>query len=404
MKRLVMAVVAIGLFGAAAWFATRPKTPPEVPFARAIREKLVSTLTTNGKIEPVEFTAIRSEIDASVKQVLVERGQRIAQGVVIAVLDVAGAQQQLAEAESRMAQAEADLKLYARGGNAAALLEIDNSVRKARVDLDIARREKDTLERLAAKSAATRAEVQAARDKVIQVEAEIAALERKRTAPLPEGGREAAEARLREARTAADAARARIEQGKVRGPMAGVAYNVAVRAGAFVHPGDLIAEVGRLDQLRAILYVDEPELGRVAKGMVVVLTWDAAPGKQWTGTVDKLPTQIIPLASRQVGEVTCRISNQDGALQAGANVNAEIRSAVAEDALTIPKEAVRREGDRTVVLLLASDKVQWKPVRLGISSVTRVQVLDGLNPGDAVALPIEGSLAGGDPVRAVFPR
>jgi HlyD family secretion protein len=205
-------------------------------------------------------------------------------------------------------------------------------------------------------------------------------------------------------------ARQRLEQGTLRSPIAGEAYNVAVKPGAFVHPGDLVAEVGRLDRLRVILYVDEPELGRVAKGMPVTLTWDGAPGREWAGEVTALPTQIVPMGTRQVGEVICLIDNAEGVLQPGANVNAEIRSAVAENAITIPKEAVRREGSRTGVLLLRVQQeaeagtLEWREVELGVSSVTRVQVRGGLQAGDAVALGAERPLAAGDPVTPVFPR
>jgi HlyD family secretion protein len=160
--------------------------------------------------------------------------------------------------------------------------------------------------------------------------------------------------------------------------------------------------VGRTEKVRVRVYVDEPELGRVAAGMPVKITWDALPGRSWKGTVERMPDQIAALGTRQVGEVVCVIDNPDGELLPGANVNAEIRSRVAENALTIPREALRRQSNVPGVLLLQGDKVVWRKVTLGVSAVTRVQVLEGLAEGDSVLLPSELTLDDGAPVHAVW--
>ena len=59
------------------------------------------------------------------------------------------------------------------------------------------------------------------------------------------------------------------------------------RAGSYVSPGDLVANVGQAGRLRVRVYVDEPELGRVAVGQPVTITWDALPGQSWPGKVEK---------------------------------------------------------------------------------------------------------------------
>jgi HlyD family secretion protein len=178
---------------------------------------------------------------------------------------------------------------------------------------------------------------------------------------------------------------------------------LAVRPGAYLNPGDAVASVGRLDKVKVVVYVDEPELGRVSQGMPVAITWDARPGQRWQGTVEKTPIEIVALGTRQVGEVVCVIENPRLELLPGTNINAEIRSRVVENALTIPKETLRREGADTGVLLLSAGRVRWRKVSLGVSSVTRAQVLEGLSDGDAVALPTERLLRDGDPIQPIYP-
>ena len=131
---------------------------------------------------------------------------------------------------------------------------------------------------------------------------------------------------------------------RVVSPMAGVVYAFDVKKSAFLGRGDQVALVGRLERVRALIYVDEPELGRVAPGRAVTLTWDGKPGRQWKGVVEKMPTQVGPLGNRQVGEVQCRIENPDSDLLPGSNVTASIRVAAVDDAVALPKIALRREN------------------------------------------------------------
>jgi len=135
------------------------------------------------------------------------------------------------------------------------------------------------------------------------------------------------------------------------------------------------------------VYVDEPELGRVAEGQPVTITWDALPGKQWHGTVERKPASIQALGSRQVGEVICSIENPSRELVPGANVNAEIRTAVVEGALVVPRKPCATMRKATTCVALTGDTVARRPVKKGASSVTEVQVVQGLAEGDAVALP-----------------
>jgi RND family efflux transporter MFP subunit len=188
----------------------------------------------------------------------------------------------------------------------------------------------------------------------------------------------------------------------IRAPMDGTVYDFDLKVGAYLNPGDLVAKVGKLDRVRVTVYVDEPDMGKVRKGQAVNITWDALPGHQWKGEVDRLPTQVVPLATRQVGEVGCIIQNPDRDLLPNANINAEIQAAVIPGALVLPKETLRRQGSENGVFLLQGDRVVWRKVSLGVSSYTKSQILAGIQEGDAVALPSEKALKGGLRVEPVM--
>jgi RND family efflux transporter MFP subunit len=257
--------------------------------------------------------------------------------------------------------------------------------------------------RLVERNAETREALALARQRVARLEEDMRAIERRRQSLVPQAGREAAAARVKEAEAAVELARARLGQARVLSPVAGTIYLLAMKPGMFVQPGDVLAEVGETDTVRTVVYVDEPELGKVARGMPVTIQWDAMPGRKWEGKVEEMPSQIVTLNTRQVGEVVCRIDNREGLLPPGANVNAEIRSAVAENVLSIPKAALRRGEKGPGVLVLVGDRVEFREVELGVVSVTHAEVRSGLREGDAVALPGEVTLEPGMRVNPQLP-
>jgi hypothetical protein len=119
--------------------------------------------------------------------------------------------------------------------------------------------------------------------------------------------------------------------------------------------------------------------------MPVNITWDARPGQKWTGRVNKLPTEVIALGTRTVGEVTTVVDNPNHDLLPGVSVNASIISKVANDSLSIPRSALRTLNGKTGVYKLTGKTIVWAPVVAGISDVNSVEIVSGLATGDKVA-------------------
>lgn len=397
-------VALLAATGGAAWLVrSRLSAPPEVTFAAVQRSELANALATNGKVEPVEFVLVHSEREGTVARVAVQRGAQVRRGALLAELDDAEARAELAAAEARVAEAHAALEVIRRGGRTAELAEIEAALERTRLGIEEAERELQSLEKLLAKQAATAQEVRLARDRLERARAERKGLEQKRAALVSATDRTAAEARLREARAGQEQAAQRLAQCRIRSPLDGTVYQLGIRRGDYLRPGDVVAGVGKLDTVRVRLYVDEPELGRVVRGLPAVITWDARPGRRWQGSIEQLPLQVTTLGTRQVGEVLVTVANPEQDLLPGANVNAEIRTQLVRDGLIIPREAVRRRGEETGVWVLAGDRLRWRTVRVGASTLTRTQVLEGLREGERVALGPDEGLRDGLRVRAVLP-
>ena len=395
-------ILVLGACAITAWVAFKKTTPPEVDFAKVTRETMVSTLPTNGKVEPIEWLPVRAERTGVVTKVLVSRGQQVSKDEPLIELDTRVASAEVSKAQAAIKEAQTQQQVLEQGGRIAERQQTEADLARTRLDLEAAQKNYQTLDRLAGKQAATRQDLDTARQTVEQLQLRVKSLEEHRGALVTGSDKEIARARVQQAESTAAIARTNLDLSVIRAPIDGTLYDFDLKQGAFVNAGDPVAKVGRLDRVRVTVYVDEPDLGKVRKGEVVNITWDALPGHQWKGAVDKLPTQIVPLGTRQVGEVGCVIENPQRDLIPNANINAEIQATVVERALALPKEAIRREGSETGVYLLQGDRVVWRKIGVGVSTYTKSQVLSGLSDGDAVALPSEKPLKNGSKVEPVY--
>jgi len=395
MRRLLLIIPVLLIAAFVGWVVVRRSEPPKIPFARVARETLTSTLTTNGSAEPVTWVIVHAEREGLVQKVGVVEGQRIAQGAPLVELDSADARAELVAAEAREAQAKATLETLEQGGKAAELTEIDGLISRLRLENDHAKKDYESLNRLAAKQAATPQQVAEARSVVESTDIQIRTLEKKRKELASRQDISAVQASLRDALAAQTLAREHLAQGIIRAPIGGIVYHLVAHLGSYLKTGDEVASVGELKQMRVTLYVDEPEMGRVSKGMPVKLTWDALPGHVWQGVVDRPPTEVVALGTRQVGKVICIVQNPGLDLLPGTNVNAEIQSKVVPNALTIPREALRTAANQPGVFLLQGDRVAWRPITTGVATAIKVQVASGLSDGDSVALATDYALKDG---------
>lgn len=387
------------------WGTNLGEAEPQVHFAVVRRLTIRSTVNTNGKVEPAQWAAARAETAGIVRTVSVQRGQTVRAGQTLIALDTSAAQSELAAALARDEEAKAQNATLGRGGRAAARATIEDSINSAKAALDIAQRDYDSKQRLAAQQAATKLEVQQARDALTKAKLQLAAAEDQKRTLVSSSDKSVAEARVHDADAGVALARHQLAYSTVTAPLAGTVYEFDLKVGDYLQPGRLVALVGTLQRMKVSVYVDEPDLGRVADGMPVDITWDAQPGKHWWGRVDRMPTEVISLGTRTVGEVATIVNNPDQDLLPGVSVYATVISSVAQDAMAIPKSALRTLNGSAGVYLLKGRDLAWKAVTVGVSDVNDVQILSGLHIGEYVADrvidPSDAEIRNGMRVRAV---
>ena len=157
-------------------------------------------------------------------------------------LDTRVAAAELSKAQAAIQEAQAQQQLLNQGGRIAERQQIDADLARARLDLKAAQTNAQTLERLVAKQAATRQELDSARQTEDQLKLRIQALEEHKTALVTGTDKEIAKARLQEAQSAAAVARTNLDLSVVHAPMDGTVYDFDLKEGAFVNSKDQPSE------------------------------------------------------------------------------------------------------------------------------------------------------------------
>ncbi len=367
------------------WAFGRGNAPVEVHFATVKRARISSAVPTNGKVEPAEWSAARAETASIVRAINVQRGDKVQKGQTLVTLDQTAAQATLAAALARQQEAQAEIDTLSQGGKASTVADINDRIRSAEAAVQMAQRIYDSDKRLFQQHAITQLQLTTDADALDRAKLNLTALQNQKKSSVTTLDRTVADAKLRDARAAVALAQRDVRLTEVKSPMSGTVYEFDLKVGAYLEPGKLIALIGNLDQVKVLVYVDEPDLGRVGLNMPVTITSDSRPGQKWSGRVDKLPTQIIALSSRTVGEVTTIIDNTGHELLPGVSVYASIVSQVVPDAVIIPKPALRRQGTADGAFVLNGKSLIWRPVHTGISDINNVQIVSGLAPGEHVA-------------------
>ena len=166
--------------------------------------------------------------------------------------------------------------------------------------------------------------------------------------------------------------------------------------------GDLLLQEADLAHVLVRAFVDEPDVGRLQSGQRVEVTWDALPGRTWTGTVSTVPSTVKLRGSRNVGEATCVVDNKDLRLLPNVNVGVTIVAAEHSNVLTLQRDALRIDESKPYVYRIVDNHLKRQTIEFSLQNLTRVEITSGLSEGDRVALPAEDKpLSDGAAVKVV---
>ncbi len=201
-------------------------------------------------------------------------------------------------------------------------------------------------------------------------------------------------------------AQAQILRMKVFAPFNGTAGLRAVDEGDYVKDGADIVNIEDLGAITVKFALPERSLDRLRVGQTIDLTLDALPGRTFKGRVTALDSQVD--ANGRALQVLAKVENSGALLKPGMFARPRVVFSTRAGAVVVPEEALVPMGARQLIFKLADGAdgkkvAQRMEVKIGLRLPGKVEILDGLKPGDTVITAGHSRLMRGDnvPVRVI---
>ncbi|MDH4063145.1 MAG: efflux RND transporter periplasmic adaptor subunit [Acidobacteriota bacterium] len=384
---IALSIGGVVLYGITANGASTNIDPSRL--ATAERGPIVRSVVATGKVEPITKVEIKSKANGIIERLASDVDHQVEAGQILAELDKENLRARLREARANLEAA--------RAAQTAAEAQVAKSEIEAEAP-DVA----------FAKSAYERARSLNEQQLVSQESLDLArntyeqALNRQRAsgAQLLIGRAKVNEARAQVAQASAAVERAEEElaNATIRAPIHGTVLTRDVEVGSPVSSilnlgasATLVMTLGDIQQVFVRGKVDEADIGLVKLGMPARITTESFKDKVFHGNV----TQISPIGVEKDNvttfEVEVSIDNPGHELKANMTANAEIVLEEHTDVLVIPEAAITYDAERNASVELADPTVdrgrRRVPIKVGIGTGTRTEVLEGLKSGDRVILP-----------------
>jgi len=401
LKPMIFAVVAIactvlaGCRGEGPASASQDKSKPPVAAPRPVRvvpaaqEMVARSVVVNGTLAADDLVVLGTKVAGRLASVAVDLGTHVRRGQVIAQLDKSDFAIRIEQADAALQQARARLGLGPGDSDARLDPEQTSVVRQARAVLDEARLTRDRSLKLLEQDLIARAQVDTAVANLQVAEGRYQdAIEEVRNR----------QAILAQRRSELELARQQLADTALVSPIDGAVSVRHASVGEYLAAGAPVATLVRIDPLRLRVAVPEREAAGVRQGQTVSLTVEG-DAKVYRGRVVRL-SPIVQEQNRTL-TVEAEIPNPYSALRPGAFAKAEIVVGASQPVVMVPASAIVTFAGLEKVIVVEGGKAVERRVQTGRREAERVEVTEGLKPGEPVVVR-PGNLVGGQPV-AVTP-
>jgi HlyD family secretion protein len=375
-KRL-LAVLAAGAIAAFLFRNAILGTPVEV--YQAVQTELVQSIVASGRVTTPRRISIGTAITGRVTSIPVAEGQSVARGDVLIELESSDARAALLQAHASVAQAQARLRQLRELGLPAA----EQALAQAEAQAVQARRHYERNIELQQKGFVSQAALDDVRRNLDVAESQLRAARLQVRSNSPAGSdAELAGTALAQAQASVAAAQARLAETVIRAPARGVLIGRTVEPGNVVQPGKELMALAPEGETQVVVQIDEKNLGQLRIGQKALGSADAYPHDRFPAEVVYINPGVDPL--RGSVEVKLRVAQPPDYLRQDMTASVDIEVARRAAAVVLPADAVRDPGGQPWVLAIEGNRAVRRPVALGLRGDGRVQVTDGVAPGDRV--------------------
>lgn len=427
--RWLLALLAAGAIAipSGAFLISRQSTPRQEVATISVQSKTVTTrISASGEVVPIRTVNLSPKAQGKIAQLLVDQGDRVTQGQVVARMEGQDVEAERAQAQARVAEAQAKLDQLRSGTRIEEVRQAEAEVARSQgeiqrvqglvADAESAvefartqtRRQRDlasqgaiaanSLDEYIRKEQNAGQTLSQARAQLSQSQAQLnqanQQLEQRRNGSRPEEIRQA-EAQLASASAQLQQVQNRLEDTFIRAPFSGVITQRYATTGAFVTPttqatagadGSASTSIFALASgLEVRAKVPEVDIGQIKSGQTVDFRVDAYPQETFKGRVRLIAPEAV--TERDVTSFSVRIDILTGLdkLRSKMNTNVSFLGDSVPDTIVVPTAALSTQKGKTGVWVPGeNNKPQFQTVTTGLSFDNETQILDGIKAGDRI--------------------
>lgn len=366
-----------------------PKQIIEIEAASAESRELPSYLEATGNLTGDEQSDVAAVVGGRIAEVRFDIGSFVKKGDLLVKLDSKDAEIRLDQAKRAVDQATANLRQTQSrlGVSDGEIFEIErfSQVRSTKAQLELAEKELTRATRLRESGDVSQATLDLRRS---QRDALLGQLDEARSnAAVAIKAIETARAAVVSAQTQVAAAEKFLSDMRILSPITGYVSERNADVGEFISPNvpnSKLATIVRTNTLRMRLEIPEQALAGISRGQSVVIQVGSYPERQFAGRIVRMSPVINTVSRLLIAEA--EINNSEGILKPGQFATARITQSKTSNAVMVPSNAVRTDGNVNKVFVVKDGVISERIVQLGLIEGDFIEIKQGVGSNELVAV------------------
>ncbi len=384
LRNFVLTAIA-SVLGGCGTHSTPKVTLPSVEVARAQREPISEIVSAEAELFPHREADLAPKIASPIREFLVQRGQRVRKGQLLAVLENRDLISALGEAQGAYEQAEANYATTVSGSLPEQLQKAESDLTNASANLAAQQKLYNSRVILYSQGAMAKRQVDVAAvgltSAKTQYQAAAAHLKTLKSI-TSEQTEKSAKARLDTAGAKLSAARAALQYSRIRSPIDGVVAFRNLHEGDIPPVGTPLITVMNVSHVIAKVHLPQDQAAQVKLGDPATLRVDGVD-HPISGKVSVVSPALDPNST--TSEIWVEAANPNSELEPGSSATVAITAKTVPDAVVVPSASVFRQNNETEVMVVDSQNtVHLQPVKIGIQNQRAAQVTQGLQAGASI--------------------
>ncbi len=380
---IVLVACVLGIVAAVVYGNRRRDVPVNV--VSPTYGDLESTISTVGTAVPLSEFPARANFSGMVEKISVHLGEKVHPGQLLVTMKDQYALSRVESAKAQLESAQVGEENVLRNGSAEDRITFAADRAKAQMEQKSASTALATMKELAAKGSVSPAEVDAAERRLEAANSTLQAMDERDKKRYSPEDTESWKTKVDAAKTALDAEKVTYSNANITSPIFGTVYALPIAKYDFVPMGGDLLRVADLTHVQVHADFDEPDIAKLREGEPAKITWEGRPGYSWHGRVVNAPLAVTVTGPRSVGQCTIAVDDANGDLPADSHVTVVVTIGTRKHVLTIPREALRIDGQNRYVYRVVDGRIEATPVKVGLVDLFRAEITSGLKPQDVLA-------------------